>query len=69
MTPKSTTVPFVDLASQHAEIAAEVEAGIAAVFAATAFVDGPPVADFEHQYASFVDVDHCVGVDKGTVAL
>ena len=69
MTPKSTTVPFVDLASQHAEIAAEVEAGIAAVFAATAFVDGPPVADFEHQYASFVDVDHCVGVANGTDAL
>jgi dTDP-4-amino-4,6-dideoxygalactose transaminase len=69
MTRNSTTVPFVDLASQHAEIAAEVEAGIAAVFAATAFVDGPPVADFEHQYASFVDVDHCVGVANGTDAL
>ncbi|GIN05761.1 hypothetical protein Pve01_74190 [Planomonospora venezuelensis] len=69
MSPKSTTVPFVDLASQHAEVAAEVEAGIAAVFAATAFVDGPPVADFEHQYASFVQVDHCVGVANGTDAL
>jgi dTDP-4-amino-4,6-dideoxygalactose transaminase len=69
MSTKSTAVPFVDLASQHAEIAAEVEAGIAAVFAATAFVDGPPVADFEHQYASFVDVDHCVGVANGTDAL
>ncbi|MGF9754933.1 DegT/DnrJ/EryC1/StrS family aminotransferase [Microvirga sp. 0TCS3.31] len=69
MSTKSTTVPFVDLASQHAEVAAEVEAGIAAVFAATAFVDGPPVADFEHQYASFVDVDHCVGVANGTDAL
>ncbi|MFC7724028.1 DegT/DnrJ/EryC1/StrS family aminotransferase [Nocardioides sp. GCM10028917] len=69
MTRNSTTVPFVDLASQHAEVAAEVEAGIAAVFAATAFVDGPPVADFEHQYASFVDVDHCVGVANGTDAL
>jgi dTDP-4-amino-4,6-dideoxygalactose transaminase len=69
MSTKNTAVPFVDLASQHAEIAAEVEAGIAAVFAATAFVDGPPVADFEHQYASFVDVDHCVGVANGTDAL
>jgi dTDP-4-amino-4,6-dideoxygalactose transaminase len=69
MSSKSTTVPFVDLASQHAEIAAEVEAGIAAVFAATAFVDGPPVADFERQYASFVDGDHCVGVANGTDAL
>lgn len=65
----STHVPFVDLASQHAEVAAEVEAGIAAVFAATAFVDGPPVADFEHRYAEFVGVDHCIGVGNGTDAL
>ncbi|MCY7401615.1 MAG: DegT/DnrJ/EryC1/StrS family aminotransferase [Nocardioides sp.] len=65
----STTVPFVDLASQHAEVAAEVEAGLAAVFSTTAFVDGPPVADFEQQYAEFVGVDHCIGVGNGTDAL
>ena len=63
------TVPFVDLASQHAEVAAEVEAGIAAVFSTTAFVDGPPVHDFEQQYAEFVGVDHCIGVGNGTDAL
>lgn len=68
-TSLSTQVPFVDLASQHAEIAAEVEAGIASVFATTAFVDGPAVADFELQYAEFVGVDHCVGVGNGTDAL
>jgi dTDP-4-amino-4,6-dideoxygalactose transaminase len=64
-----STIPFVDLASQHAEVAAEVEAGIASVFASTAFVDGPAVADFEQTYASFVGVDHCVGVGNGTDAL
>ncbi|KQV77994.1 erythromycin biosynthesis sensory transduction protein eryC1 [Nocardioides sp. Root122] len=65
----STTIPFVDLASQHAEVAAEVEAGLASVFAATAFVDGPAVGDFEQQYAEFVGVDHCIGVGNGTDAL
>ena len=64
-----TAVPFVDLASQHAEVAAEVEAGIASVFARTAFVDGPAVADFEQSYAEFVGVDHCIGVANGTDAL
>ncbi len=64
-----SNVPFVDLAAQHAEVAAEVEAGIASVFAATAFVDGPAVADFEHRYADFVGVDQCVGVANGTDAL
>ncbi len=62
-------VPFVDLASQHAEVKDEVEAGIARVFAATSFVDGPPVADFEQQYAAFIGVGHCVGVGNGTDAL
>ena len=65
----TSSVPFVDLASQHAEIAAEVEVGIAAVFAAAAFVGGPPVAAFEQQYADFVGVDHCIGVANGTDAL
>jgi dTDP-4-amino-4,6-dideoxygalactose transaminase len=65
----TTDVPFVDLASQHAEIKDEVEAGIARVFAATSFVDGPPVADFEQQYAAFTGVGHCVGVGNGTDAL
>ncbi|RYB94895.1 DegT/DnrJ/EryC1/StrS family aminotransferase [Nocardioides oleivorans] len=64
-----SNVPFVDLASQHAEVAAEVEAGIAAVFATTSFVDGPPVADFEHAYSEFVGVEHTVGVGNGTDAL
>ena len=62
-------VPFVDLASQHAEVAAEVESGLAAVFAATAFVDGPAVADFEQHYAELMGVEHCIGVANGTDAL
>ena len=65
----SVEVPFVDLASQHAEIAAEVQGGIASVFSSTAFVDGPPVADFERQYAEFVGVENCIGVANGTDAL
>lgn len=62
-------VPFVDLASQHTEIADEVCAAIEAVLDSTAFVDGPPVARFEEAYAAFLDVQHCVGVGNGTDAL
>jgi dTDP-4-amino-4,6-dideoxygalactose transaminase len=69
MTAPHPSVPFVDLASQHAEVAAEVEAGIASVFATTAFVDGPAVGDFEQAYAAFVGVEQCVGVGNGTDAL
>lgn len=62
-------VPFVDLASQHAEIADEVELGLGSVFERTAFIGGAEVADFEREYADFVGVRHCVGVANGTDAL
>lgn len=65
----NSTVPLVDLAAQHAEVADEVRAGMEAVFAATAFVGGPQVTDFEREYAAFVGAAHCVGVANGTDAL
>lgn len=62
-------VPLVDLARQHEEIAAEVEKGLASVFADTAFIHGPEVAEFEAEFAEFCGVDHCIGVGSGTDAL
>ena len=44
-------VPLVDLAAQQAEIAEEVTAGLADVFATTAFIGGKPVGEFEQAYA------------------
>ncbi len=38
------TIPLVDLASQHAEIADEIRPALERVFATTAFVGGPEVA-------------------------
>jgi dTDP-4-amino-4,6-dideoxygalactose transaminase len=62
-------VPLVDLAAQHAEVAAEVEAGVAEVFATTAFIGGKAVAEFELGYAEATDVAFCIGVANGTDAL
>ncbi|WP_110182148.1 DegT/DnrJ/EryC1/StrS family aminotransferase [Nocardioides solisilvae] len=62
-------VPFVDLASQHAEVADEVQVGLADVFARTAFVGGEEVGLFEAEYARYVGARHCVGVANGTDAL
>ncbi|WP_406298272.1 DegT/DnrJ/EryC1/StrS family aminotransferase [Embleya sp. NBC_00888] len=62
-------IPLVDLAAAHAEVAAEVEAGIARVLATCAFVGGPDVAGFEAEYAEFSGVAHCVGVANGTDAV
>ena len=62
-------VPFVDLAAQSAEIADQVAKGFEEVIAASAFINGRPVADFEQAYAAFVEVRNCIGVANGTDAL
>lgn len=62
-------VPFVDLGTQHQEVADEVQVGIADVFRRTAFVGGPEVTAFEQEYATLVGTDHCIGVANGTDAL
>ncbi|WP_431841516.1 DegT/DnrJ/EryC1/StrS family aminotransferase [Calidifontibacter indicus] len=68
-TATSTTVPFLDLVAQHAEVAEAVNADLAQVFATAGFVGGPHVAAFEQAYARFCGVDHCVGVGNGTDAV
>ncbi len=62
-------IPLVDLAAQHREIAADVEAGFASVIGRTAFILGDEVAQFERELAEFVGVRHCIGVASGTDAL
>jgi len=62
-------VPLVDLGWQHREIAADVDQGLMEVFEETSFIKGPQVATFERAFASFIGVDHCVGVGSGTDAL
>lgn len=62
-------VPFLDLASQHEEIADEVRLGVESVFERTAFIGGPEVGAFEEEYAAYLGVRHCVGVGNGTDAL
>jgi dTDP-4-amino-4,6-dideoxygalactose transaminase len=63
------SIPLVDLAAQHEEVAGEVADGWAAVLARTAFVNGPQVAEFEAAYANYSGVEHCVGVGNGTDAI
>ncbi len=62
-------VPFIDLAAQQAEIAAEVEPAVLDILRRGAFVGGPEVAAFEEEYARFLGVTHCIGVGNGTDAV
>lgn len=63
------TVPLVDLAWQHAQVAAEVEAGFASVLERTAFIKGAEVAAFEEALARYTGTAHVVGVANGTEAV
>jgi dTDP-4-amino-4,6-dideoxygalactose transaminase len=62
-------IPLVDLAAQQREVDGDVLAGLAEVFATTAFIGGKAVMEFENAYAEAIGVDHCVGVANGTDAL
>jgi dTDP-4-amino-4,6-dideoxygalactose transaminase len=62
-------IPFVDLQAAHEEVEAEIQRGFARVLARTAFIKGEEVAGFEHEYAAFTGVPHCVGVANGTDAI
>ena len=64
-----SSVPFVDLAAQHGEVAAEVAAGFERVMATTSFVLGEEVAAFEAEFATFSGAPHCVALANGTDAL
>jgi dTDP-4-amino-4,6-dideoxygalactose transaminase len=62
-------VPFIDLAAQQAEIAAEVEPAVLDVLRRGAFIGGPGVTAFEEEYAAYLGAKHCVGVANGTDAV
>lgn len=66
---ESVTVPMLDLAWQSARIADEVRDGFDRVIAASAFIGGPDVAEFEREFAAFCGAKHVIGVANGTDAL
>ncbi len=62
-------VPFLDLASQQAEIADEVLPVWRRQFESASFIGGPEVDAFEREFAEYIGVRHVVGVSNGTDAL
>jgi len=63
------TVPFVDLKSQHALLAQELNEAIQRVMARSWFILGAELEAFEAEFATYCGVKHCVGVGSGTEAL
>lgn len=62
-------VPFLDLRAQYESLKAEIAAALQEVLASSAFSNGPFVATFEKEFASYCGVRHCIGVNSGTSAI
>lgn len=62
-------IQMVDVAAQHAEIAADLEPRVLDVLRSGQYIGGRHVAEFERDYARFVGTAHCVGVANGTDAI
>lgn len=69
MTIAGRVIPLVDLQAAHGEVADEIARGFSQVLVDGAFIKGRNVTEFEHEFASFSDIKHCVAVANGTDAL
>jgi len=65
----SDSVPYLDLRAHLRPLRAELEAAIGRVLDNCTFCLGPEVAAFESEFAQFLGVGHCVGLNSGTSAL
>jgi len=62
-------IPVLDLKPQYNQIKDEVQAAINAVLASARFIMGPEVKQFEEEVATYLGVNHAIGVNSGTDAL
>lgn len=65
----TVVVPFADLHAQYLSIRPQVDAAIAEVIRASAFIRGPHVDRFESAFSEAVGVPHCVSCGNGTDSL
>lgn len=64
-----TKISMVDLHGQYEAIKSEVDAAIAACLQSTAFINGPQVATFEEELATYLAAKHLISCANGTDAL
>ncbi|MCK4412878.1 MAG: DegT/DnrJ/EryC1/StrS family aminotransferase [Candidatus Eisenbacteria sp.] len=63
------TIPQIDLKAQYRALKPEIDPAIAKIIENTAFIGGPPVADFEREFAAYCEAGAAVGAASGTAAL
>jgi dTDP-4-amino-4,6-dideoxygalactose transaminase/acetyltransferase-like isoleucine patch superfamily enzyme len=67
--PAATTVPFVDLKTQYAELRPEIQAALNRVLDSGGYILGEEVAAFEREFAAFSGAEFGIALNSGTSAL
>ncbi|MDR2407985.1 MAG: DegT/DnrJ/EryC1/StrS family aminotransferase [Bacteroidales bacterium] len=62
-------IKFVDLKSQYLTIKEEIDDAIRNVINETAFIGSKYVKTFEKEFADYIGIKNCIGVNNGTDAL
>jgi dTDP-4-amino-4,6-dideoxygalactose transaminase len=62
-------IPLVDLTAQYHSIKEEIDAAVQATLESGHFILGPAVSKLEESIASYLGVDHAIGLASGTDAL
>ena len=62
-------IPFLDLVTPHRELKEELCGVFSRALESAAFIGGPMVEEFEHDFAAYCTTRHCIGVGSGTDAL
>ena len=62
-------IPLVDLVAQYHSIKDEIDAAVHSTLESGHFILGPVVSKFEENIASYLGVDHAIGLASGTDAL
>src|SRR6266446_3183627 len=67
--PSNEKIPFLDLATLHQELEADLVAVFQKALRTAGFVGGPMVEEFERAFAVFCETQQCVGLASGTDAV
>ena len=62
-------IPFLDLGAAYSELQSEIDDAVARTLASGFYIGGPEVEAFEHEFATYTQAQHCVGVANGLDAL
>jgi dTDP-4-amino-4,6-dideoxygalactose transaminase len=65
----NNNIPFLDLVTPHQELAEELTEVFTKAIRTAGFIGGPMVDQFERDFATVCESEHCMGVSNGTDAL